>query len=279
MAEIVTIMGVTHSPPLPKLIADRVPAYRDVAVAFADMRSRLADARPDLIVVVGCDHLNQVFLDNMPAFLIAKAPRAAGPFQHEQDRAGMPGYQMTIDQRAARAIVEDGFTEGVDFAFSDEFVIDHSFTVPLHLLRPEADIPMIPLSSNVMAPPFPPAIRFHQVGQALRALVERLPGPRRVAVLGSGHLSTEVGGPRLRPGLSAERPDPEFDATAMDLFARGDTESLLKLATVERMAAAGNVTSAFLNFVLLMGLAGDRPADQADEIIGSPFLTWQGSTS
>jgi protocatechuate 4,5-dioxygenase, beta chain len=98
-------------------------------------------------------------------------------------------------------------------------------------------------------------------------------------VIGSGPLSTEVGGPRLRAGLSAQRPDPEFDAAAIDLFARGDTEGLLKLATVERMAEAGNVTSAFLNFVLLMGLAGDRPAGQSEEIIGSPFLTWDAGSA
>jgi hypothetical protein len=42
------------------------------------------------------------------------------------------------------------------------------------------------------------------------------------------------------------------------------------------MEAAGNVTSAFLNFVLLMGFVGDAPADQSEEIVGSPFLTWDG---
>jgi protocatechuate 4,5-dioxygenase beta chain len=275
MASIATIMGVTHSPPLPKLIAADVPAYREVAAAFADMRRRLAAAKPDLILVLGCDHLNQFFMNNMPAFLIGKAPSSLGPFGHEQDRAGMPSYDVAIDQRAARIIIEEGFTQNVDFAFADECVIDHSFTVPLCLLRPEADLPIVPVFSNVMAPPFPPAARFHRVGQALRAVVDRLPAERRVAVLASGHLSTEVGGPRLRAGLSADRPDPAFDKAAMKMFGDGDTDGLLRLATVERMAAAGNVTSAFLNFVMLMGFAGDRPADQSEEIIGSPFLTWQ----
>lgn len=274
MAQIATIMGVTHSPPLPKLIMGEVPAYRGVAAAFDDMRRRLAATRPDLILVLGCDHLNQFFMNNMPAFLVGKAPSSLGPFQHERDRAGMPSYQVSIDQHAARTIIEEGFTENVDFAFADECVIDHSFTVPLCLLRPEADLPIVPVFSNVMAPPFPPAARFHRVGQALRAIVDRLPAGQRVAVVASGHLSTEVGGPRLRAGLSADRPDPAFDKAAMAMFAAGDTEGMLQLATAERMAAAGNVTSAFLNFVMLMGFAGDRPADQAEEIIGSPFLTW-----
>ena len=44
---------------------------------------KLAQARPDVLIVVAGDHLNQWFMDNMPAFVVGKAPIARGPFPHE----------------------------------------------------------------------------------------------------------------------------------------------------------------------------------------------------
>jgi protocatechuate 4,5-dioxygenase beta chain len=172
-------------------------------------------------------------------------------------------------------MVAGGFDHGVDFAFSDEFVIDHSFTVPLALLRPEQDLPIVPVNTNVMAPPFPSARRFFQVGQAIRDLLEEQPGDQRIAVVSSGHLSIEIGGPKMRvTTMRSGRPDPEFDDTAMGHLGNGEIDDLIAFATPERMMAAGNVTSGFLNFVMLAGIARGAKADQADCIGQSPFLAW-----
>jgi protocatechuate 4,5-dioxygenase beta chain len=47
------------------------------------MRDKLADAKPDLIVTVASDHLNQWFTDNMPGFMIGKSPHTHGSYPHE----------------------------------------------------------------------------------------------------------------------------------------------------------------------------------------------------
>jgi protocatechuate 4,5-dioxygenase beta chain len=223
------------------------------------MREKLAASRPDLLVVVASDHMNQWFTDNMPSFLVGKAPSTHGPFPHEMRIHGLAPYEARIDQQIATCLIEEGWRAGVDFSFSDEFTIDHAFTVPLNFVRPEMDLPIVPIFSNVMALPVPPASRFYQVGEALRSMIEALPGSQRVAVLSSGHLSVEIGGPKMGKGAA----DLEFDNRMMGLIGAGDTETLVREATWERMMQAGNVTAGFLNYVLLCGVAkGVAPTTQ-----------------
>jgi len=202
--------------------------------------------------VIASDHLSQWFMDNMPAFLVGKAPRAKGPFPHERELFGLLDYDAPVQVDLARWFVTEGFEQGVDFAFSEEFLIDHAFTVPLRFVRPEGDIPIVPIWTNVMAPPLPPASRFYAVGTTLRSLIEAAPLDLRVAVVSSGHLAVEVGGPRL----ATASPDAEFDRRMMQLITEGKSQEVVREASLERLMQAGNVTPGFLNYVMLIGLAG-----------------------
>ena len=254
MAKLVEIIGMAHNPALERLVARRGddPILCAIVEDYALMRRRLAEARPDVLVVIASDHLNQWFMDNMPGFLIGKAPRAKGPFGHEIETWGLSTYDAPVHVELARQLVAQGFDAGVDFAFSDEFLIDHAFTVPLTFVRPEMDIPIVPLWTNVMAPPLPPATRFFTVGETLRRLIESVSLDLRVAVVSSGHLAVEVGGPNFGSGTS---PDPAFDERMMALIAAGDASTVIKEATLDRLLEAGNVTPGFLNYVMLLGLA------------------------
>jgi protocatechuate 4,5-dioxygenase beta chain len=40
---------------------------------------------------------------------------------------------------------------GFDLAFSNELRIDHSITCPLITLRPQADLPIVPIYTNIFA--------------------------------------------------------------------------------------------------------------------------------
>jgi protocatechuate 4,5-dioxygenase beta chain len=263
MAELVEIIGLTHNPFLPKLLLDggNDPVLEQIAADYAFMHDRLAAARADVIVVIASDHLNQWFMDNMPAFLVGKAPRTSGPFPHECRAFGLKTYEATVDVDLAKWFVARGFDERVDFAYSDEFLIDHAFTVPLSFVRPEMDIPIVPLWTNVMAPPLPPAKRFFEVGEALTRLITSMPTKQRVAVVTSGHLAVEVGGPKPNTAGST---DEAFDRRMMQLIADGDAASVVRDATFERLMQAGNVTPGFLNYVLLLGMAGGcRPTATA----------------
>jgi protocatechuate 4,5-dioxygenase beta chain len=68
-------------------------------------------------------------MDNMPAFLIGKAPRAEGPFPHEMRTFGIAPYSAEVEVDVAKNMLQLAPKMGVDFSFSDEFRIDHAFTV------------------------------------------------------------------------------------------------------------------------------------------------------
>jgi protocatechuate 4,5-dioxygenase beta chain len=280
LGEIVEIIGVTHAPAYARRLSaapGKDAEIEPLRNELGALRARLAAARPDVLIAVGNDHLNQFFMDNMPAFLIGKAPIAQGPWSWERSM-GIPRYRAGVDVGLARKVIELGSDNGVDFAFSDEFTLDHAFTFPLAHLRPEQDLPIIPIFTNVMAPPVPSAKRFFDVGMAVRKVVDALPQALRVGVVSSGHLSVEIGGPRMRGGA----PDRAFDEWSVGLLGRGDAVTLVRELTMERMSKAGNYTAGFLNFVMLLGMAGGRAASQADCMrIGrssAPVLRWAGAS-
>ena len=183
---------------------------------------------------------------------------------------------LTGDVELASWLLHDGLTRGVDYSSSDEYRADHSVLVPMHYLTPALDIPIVPIFTNCIAPPLPSAERFFEVGRAVRASIEAAPLPRRVAVLASGHLATEVGGPRHFQGS----PDLQFDADAVEMVRAGKLGELGRLASFERLREAGNVSHQFLNFVAAMGAVGGRPATHAvakySRFATSPFFEWYG---
>jgi protocatechuate 4,5-dioxygenase beta chain len=254
MAELVAAIGMTHNPFMPTLLArsERPPGAASVWQHIELLREALREARPDALLMVGNDHLNQFFMDNMPAFLIGKMARYVGTFPNEEREFGIPTCAVAGDAELARHLLEGGLGCGVDFAYSDELRLDHSIVVPLLFLRPELDLPIVPVLTNCIAPPLPTARRFHQVGQALRAAIELAPIARRVVLVASGHLSLEVGGPRQ---FEAQPVDPEFDSRAADWIRRGDVAAASEACTYAEMRSSGNMTHGFLNFLLAMGAA------------------------
>lgn len=279
MANIVEVIGVTHNPFLPREFRenpDSEPGIRAAYDNFLLMRKKLNAANPDVIVVFASDHLNQWFMDNMPPFLIGKARFAKGPFPHEAKAHGLTEYRANIDGELARALLRGGLDRGVDFSFSDEFMIDHAFTMPLELIRPEMDIPIVPVFTNTIALPVPPSRRFYEIGKTIRAVIDELPSKKRIAVIASGHTSLDVGGPKTNQSV-----DPAFDREMMSCIAQGNSEAVIGGSTWERMFGAGNQTPGFLNFIILLGLMRGVPASftalNPCRYAASPFMTWEPS--
>ena len=173
-------------------------------------------------------------------------------------------------------ILREGLDAGFDLAFSNELRIDHSITCPIITLRPEADLPIVPIYTNIFAPPLPQPKRFVQLGRTIRELVESWPSDQRVAVIGTGHLSLELGGPRQ---FGPHGPDPEFDRQAVEWIASGDLEGCLSEVTLDSLHAPGNATHGFMDFMLMMGVAGEgKKADHVDSLdlfhTMEAYFTW-----
>jgi protocatechuate 4,5-dioxygenase beta chain len=173
-------------------------------------------------------------------------------------------------------LLREGIDRGFDLAFSNELRVDHSITCPIITLRPEADLPIVPIYTNIFAPPLPRPKRFVELGEAIREIVESWPSHLRVAIIGTGHLSLELGGPRQ---FGPHGPDPEFDRRAVEWIATGDLESCLACVTLDSLHAPGNATHGFMDFMLMMGVAGaGAKADYADSLdlfhTMEAYFTW-----
>jgi protocatechuate 4,5-dioxygenase beta chain len=91
-----------------------------------------------------------------------------------------------------------------------------------------------------------------------------------------GHLSLELGGPRQ---FGPHGPDPEFDRKAVSWIASGDLEAALAHVSLESLWLPGNATHGFMDFMLMMGVAGqDVAADYVDSLdlfhTMEAYFTW-----
>ena len=88
MAKLVAILATTHHPFFYKtsqLPPEEAPPFAaDWVRKVEAYRETLTIARPDLLVMVGSDHFHQLWLDNMPQFLVGKAPYYDGNWENDQ---------------------------------------------------------------------------------------------------------------------------------------------------------------------------------------------------
>lgn len=276
MAELVGVIGVTHNPLVWSLMSNSTPPdLEGVASNFERLREQVVKAAPDVIVLVGSDHFHMLFTNNMPSFMIGKAPRMRAVFPNEVRSFGLTPSTVPGDHEFATDLLgRSGPGGGFDFSFSDEPWLDHAFVIPLLSLDPGLEIPVVPIFTNTTAPPLPTAQRFADLGMYLRAAIEASTLDRRVLLVGSGHLAHELGGPRQFIGVS---PDPHFDDAAIGWMRQGDLASALEQCSFDRLGRSGNETFQFLNFITCLAAAG-TPADMAEATstrFGNlPFLAW-----
>src|ERR1051325_6698329 len=128
MGQIVTIIGITHNPFMPRLFQQpqQPPGAVKVKERIEMMRQKLAEAKPDVLVTIGNDHLHQFFMDNMPAFMIGKMDAYDGTFYDEIREFGLPQCRLPGDLELSEAIMEGAFDRGVDFAYSNELTIEYA---------------------------------------------------------------------------------------------------------------------------------------------------------
>jgi Catalytic LigB subunit of aromatic ring-opening dioxygenase len=272
MAEIVAGFGMPHTPNFPALVARQGPQC-EVARLYADVAKEVAAAAPDVLIVFTDDHFNTFFLDNFPTFAVGIAERMAGP----NDQTPMPRYTVAVPGALATHIRTTAIERGFDIALVQDFEVDHAVMVPLHFLTPDMKIPVVPIFINGLAPPLPSARRCYGLGEAVRAAIASWPRRLRVAAIGSGSFSLEIGGPKIPPGERAGVPDMAWSNHLQDLMRQSQIEQLLDEATPERLARAGNIAGELLNWIAMLGVIGPRVpctmTPHADE--GHAFAAWR----
>ncbi len=280
MATLSAVLASTHHPFFLKATeltppGERIPQAAEWKRKVARYRETLTAARPDLLVMVGADHFHQLFLDNYPTFLIGKQPTYDATFYNEEREFSIPTYVLEGHEHLSGFMFQGLLDRGFDFAISHELKLDHSIICPIITTRPAADLPVVPIYTNIFAPPLPSPRRFWDLGRALREIIDEYPGPERIAAIGTGHLSLELGGP-LQFGDTG--PDPDFDRQAVQWLTDGDIDAILGGVTHESMSTAGNATHGFMDLILMLGIAGPIKADYADHLdlfhTMEAYFTW-----
>jgi protocatechuate 4,5-dioxygenase beta chain len=279
MAELSAVLATTHHPFYLKATTappeERIPQADEWKRKVEAYRETLTAAKPDILVMVGADHFHQFFSDNYPAFLIGKQPTYDAIFYNEEREFGIPPYVLDGHEELSGFMLQGLLDRGFDFSVSHELKLDHSIICPIITTRPDADLPVVPIYTNIFAPPLPSPKRFWQLGRAIRSIIDEYPSDQRIAAVGSGHLSLELGGPRQ---FGETGPDPVFDRKAIDWLASGDIDAILENVTHESMSGAGNATHGFMDLILMMGIAGAIPASYVDELdlfhTREMYMTW-----
>ena len=247
MAEIVAAMAMTHSPGLTGWFTRASEEYQRLALqATAEMRRRLEAVRPDVLLMFSNDHLLNWPINNVPEYTVGIADAHVGPADWFDEWLAMEQYRVPGHADLARFLVNEAARRGVALAWLRQMQFDDGISVPTHYLNPDARFRLIPI-------------------EALRAW----PGPERIAVVATGGLSHEPGGPRYF------WVDEEFDRWFLDLLKRGDHEALLSECTLERMEAAGSGGTAEL-LAWIVTLAFTR--GPADVLAYMPAIAWRSGT-
>jgi len=219
---------------------------------YERLAKALDAAAPDVTLLISAEHVNKFFIDNMPAFCIGLFDTFGGPVESRTRDVGYPYRRVPSDLGFARYLVERGLDEGVDWAVTESWDVDHGMMVPLHKLDPHGKHPMVPVFINCAAPPLPSPRRCYAVGQWLADAIARWGKGKRVGIIATGGLSHSVGS--LQQGFI----DETFDRRFLDAFCAGDGRWLAAL-TDDEIAATGSATGEIRSWIMLAGaFAGKR---------------------
>jgi len=234
-------------------------------LAFGHLKGRLSEASPDCLLILTSDHVTNFFYNNAPMFCLGVSDTCSGPAPKEIAELRIPRAKIKVDTTMAKGLLRYGIESGIDFSYSQEMILDHAFMVPLSLLTPHMDLPIVPLHINGMLPPHPTAARCYRLGQQIGDYI-RNHYDGNVAVLASGSFSGDIGGPKMGSV------DTALDLEFLDLVKDGKGKAMVDKATTEILERAG-VANEILIWITLQGVLGDLRPSFTDYICGKDWST------
>ena len=281
------------------LLAERGPRYEaDIALdvltrkelacqaALDTLGDALAEANPDVVIIVGDDQAELFSHANQPAFAIfngeamvthvGKYAEGAPDWLRQVGRGYLmeSNYALPASPVFATELIEGlmdldvdvASVAGVDDPEKAGFGHAYGFIVKRLFRR---SIPVVPVLLNTYFPPnVPRASRCYDVGQKLRQVIEASASDLRVAVVASG-------------GLSHFIVDEELDREVLRAFQSNDAEAL---RAIPRNALKSG-SSEILNWVLAAGAVSPLPLTwsayqpvyrtPAGTGVGAAFCIWK----
>jgi protocatechuate 4,5-dioxygenase beta chain len=254
MAEFVSIMAMAHARGVTGWIdACPIEHQRKIKAGYEELGRIMRQAKPDVIIGVGNDHLLNLPLKNPPHWRVDCAKEWNGPAEFFKAWLKQPGYHVKGRPDIAEVIVREAQAAGMKIDRGEGLLFDDNWSVPLWYLG--YDVPILPIHMNCINPPVPQPEECIAFGRELRRIVrDVLPAGLRVGLMGTGGLSHEPGGPRYFTM------DAKFDRWFLELMEESDPARVMREATVERMnEAGGGGTTELLAWMVAMAAAGGTP--------------------
>src|SRR5690349_21598757 len=158
MGQIVAAGATVHAPQFFTRPPTEDPAQLDAGIAAMHElgRQMLDDPRPDVLIVIGSDHLETFFLSAVPTFAIIAGERIRAAFAGRT--YDVPCHPM------AEGLLEHLMESGFDMVYSQDAELGHAFAAPFEWVREKRNIPIVPIFVNSYLPPLPSARRCADLG-------------------------------------------------------------------------------------------------------------------
>ncbi len=253
MAKLIAGVTTSHVPAIGAALdggKSGEPYWKRVFDGYEVSKKWLADARPDVAIVVYNDHASAFSLEIIPTFAIG----CAEEFQPADEGWGpRPVPVVKGHPDLAWHIAQSAILDEFDMTIVNKMEVDHGLTVPLSLMcgQPaEWPFKVIPLCVNVIQYPPPTGNRCYNLGKAIRRAVESFPEDLRVVIFGTGGMSHQLQGPRA--GLI----NSEFDNRFLDNFGP-HPEKLIGLPHLEYVRDAGSEAIEMVMWLTARGALDD----------------------
>jgi len=277
-----------------------------IQACFATLRDKVAECKPDVIVIFGDDQREYLDFYAYPQLAIYADEDFRGAtsgddlrrYLSPEDRREAPRRVIKGHPRLAGALLGGLQERGFDPAFclKDEKTpeVGHAFMRPAESVT-DMDIPIVPVMTNVYFAPQLTGRRCYQLGRAIREVIDEYPSDMRVAVLGSGGLWHT-------PGAREAYLDQDFDLECLTYLEHGDAcgaaeffdsyqvpEEDLSQPLHERSRTATGLlpsrgpqggTREFCNWIAAAAVVDGKPAKVLDYVpvysspVGAGFAYW-----
>src|SRR3984893_14543332 len=244
MGKIVAAVATVHAPQLFVRPPTEIPEQLDADIAaMRQLGKDIEEAKPDLIIVIGSDHLETFFLSSVPTFAVVAGETSHAHFANKN-------WDLPVHLPFAEYMLEKLVQRGFDMAYSQDAVLGHSFAAVYEWVIEGRKIPVVPIFVNTYLPPLPSPQRCAALGKAIAEIVAER--PERVALLASGGMSHFPG------TWKYPKPDFAFDYWAIAQMEKGNHEALVNL-TSEQLDLVGNTE--MLSWMILFGAMGNQPGE------------------
>ncbi|OCC25547.1 protocatechuate 3,4-dioxygenase [Croceicoccus estronivorus] len=248
MGKIVGAFAMSHQLGAPDGVEEQ---SERVFQGMREIGRRVRALEPTLIVILTSDHLNNFSLATPAPFAVGTAAEFVPCGDMGLPRDPVPGHAAFAGGLLDFAVAR----EGPVLTAAESLQPDHGVMIPLGIVDPQREIPMVPAFVNSVFYPDPSPAECLRFGALIAEYVATRPADERVVLLAAGGLSHWVG--MKREGTVVE----EWDRAVLDAMVQGRGTDLSALENADILATAGNGGLEIGAWIALAGAVPGAPGE------------------